>query len=222
MKRRDFITLLGGAAAWPMAARAQQPERVRRIGVLMPQSGDRRRSRGLLEAFVQGLEALGWSEGRNLQMDVRWAAGDPALLRNRFGRGRAFLITARRPGLYYGTGGAGTGLPAETRPGFPKLLRALVDAALEADRPPLRIERAPDGLEVQVRQVEGASVVHLLDWHDSRVVHGVRLAINVPGPLEVLYPADEKAAPTRITGPATIPVRAFRCHEMVAVRAARG
>jgi putative ABC transport system substrate-binding protein len=92
--RREFITLLGGAAAaaWPIAATAQQSERMRRIGVLMPQSGDRRRSRGLLEAFVQGLESLGWSEGRNLQIDVRWAAGDPALLRT-----HAIELVAAKP-----------------------------------------------------------------------------------------------------------------------------
>jgi putative ABC transport system substrate-binding protein len=82
LKRREFITLLGGAAvAWPLAARAQQGERMRRVGVLMPQAGDLPRSRGFFEAFVQGLAALGWSEGRNLQIDVRWAGGDLALLR---------------------------------------------------------------------------------------------------------------------------------------------
>src|SRR5262245_15342764 len=82
MRRREFITLLGGmAATWPLAARAQQGERMRRVGVLMPQAGDLPRSRGFFEAFVQGLAALGWSEGRNLQIDVRWAGGDLALLR---------------------------------------------------------------------------------------------------------------------------------------------
>jgi putative ABC transport system substrate-binding protein len=81
MKRREFISLLGSVAGWPLAARAQQPDRMRRVGVLMPQAEEQRRSRLLLEAFVQGLEALGWSAGRNLQIDVRWAAGDLALLR---------------------------------------------------------------------------------------------------------------------------------------------
>src|SRR6516165_12450634 len=77
MKRRTFITLLGGAAtAWPIAARAQQPERVRRIGVLMgwPESDSEARSE--FAAFVQELQKLGWSDGRNLRIDSRW--GMPA------------------------------------------------------------------------------------------------------------------------------------------------
>ena len=79
MKRREFITLLGGAAAaWPLAARAQQAERMRRIGVLIelrPRTirKCRRRSR----RFRQGLERLGWSEGRNVRIDTRWAHGNP-------------------------------------------------------------------------------------------------------------------------------------------------
>jgi putative tryptophan/tyrosine transport system substrate-binding protein len=82
MRRRDFITLLGGAvAAWPVGARAQQGDRMRRVGVLMPQADSQRRTRDYLEALVRGLEALGWIEGRNVQIEVRWAAGDPALLR---------------------------------------------------------------------------------------------------------------------------------------------
>ena len=82
MRRRDFITLLSGAAAtWPLAARAQQSERVRRIGVLTPTSSDNPGQHARFEAFRNSLEALGWSVGRNLQIDVRWAAGDVDLLR---------------------------------------------------------------------------------------------------------------------------------------------
>ena len=75
-RRRAFITLLGGAAAWPLAARAQQGERVRRIGVLMNSTADDAVSQDRLTAFVQGLQELGWTVGRNLQIDYRWGAGN--------------------------------------------------------------------------------------------------------------------------------------------------
>jgi putative tryptophan/tyrosine transport system substrate-binding protein len=75
--RRDFITLLGGAvAAWPLAARAQQRERRRRIGVLMNFTSDDPVSQDRLAAFVQGLQELGWTVGRNLQIDYRWGGGN--------------------------------------------------------------------------------------------------------------------------------------------------
>jgi putative tryptophan/tyrosine transport system substrate-binding protein len=73
VKRREFITLLGGAAAWPLAARAQQRERMRRIGVLMNLAADDTEAQARLAAFQQGLEKLGWSEGRNIHLDVRFA-----------------------------------------------------------------------------------------------------------------------------------------------------
>src|SRR5947208_3105178 len=78
MRRRAFITLLGGAAvAWPFAARAQQGERVRRIGVLMRGSADDSDEQARLTAFLQGLQEWGWSDGRNVRVDVRWSAADP-------------------------------------------------------------------------------------------------------------------------------------------------
>ena len=76
MRRREFITLFGGLAmAWPRAARAQQPERMRRIGVLMVGT-DGADSQGRVAAFRQGLQEVGWSEGRNLLITSRWSAGD--------------------------------------------------------------------------------------------------------------------------------------------------
>ena len=76
MKRRDFITLLGGtAAAWPLAARAQQRERIRRIGVLMTTSDDAE-GQARLAAFLQGLQEAGWAVGRNARIDLRWGGGD--------------------------------------------------------------------------------------------------------------------------------------------------
>jgi putative ABC transport system substrate-binding protein len=77
MRRREFILALGGAAAaWPLAARAQQRERMRRIGVLMNFTSDDPVSQDRLAAFVQGLQELGWTVGRNLQIDYRWGAGN--------------------------------------------------------------------------------------------------------------------------------------------------
>ena len=73
MRRREFITLVGGAAAWPMAARAQQNERVRRIGVLVASPADDAEWKARLAAFNDGLAQLGWIEGRNVRVDTRWA-----------------------------------------------------------------------------------------------------------------------------------------------------
>jgi len=72
MNRRDFITLLGGAAAWPLAARAQQREHMRRIGVLMPLAADDPVGQARIAALREGLEKLGWIEGRNIRIDTRW------------------------------------------------------------------------------------------------------------------------------------------------------
>jgi ABC-type uncharacterized transport system substrate-binding protein len=102
MKRREFITLLGGAAAaWPFAARAQQPERMRRIGVLVSAvEGD---PRGLesITAFAQGLAELGWTVGRNVRIEYRWGAGDL----DRFRRYAAELI-ALSPDVVLASGGS--------------------------------------------------------------------------------------------------------------------
>jgi putative tryptophan/tyrosine transport system substrate-binding protein len=73
MKRREFITLLGGAAVWPLAARAQQPERMRRIGVLTGWPESDAEARSERAAFIQELRKLGWTDGRNLRTDTRWA-----------------------------------------------------------------------------------------------------------------------------------------------------
>jgi putative tryptophan/tyrosine transport system substrate-binding protein len=80
MKRRDFITLLGGASvAWPLTVRAQQPNRVRRIGVLMNTNAEQ--GQAWRAAFVKGLQRLGWEIGNNVRIDTRWGAGDTELFR---------------------------------------------------------------------------------------------------------------------------------------------
>ena len=82
MKRRDFITLLGGAAAaWPLIARAQQPERMRRIGVLLPATADDSEFQARIGAFLQALALLGWTIDRNVRIDTRWAGSEAADIR---------------------------------------------------------------------------------------------------------------------------------------------
>ena len=71
MRRREFITLIGGAAAWPLAVRAQQAERMRRVGVLEGLPDD-----AYLAAFLQGMQQLGWADGHNVRIDTRWGAGN--------------------------------------------------------------------------------------------------------------------------------------------------
>jgi putative tryptophan/tyrosine transport system substrate-binding protein len=72
MKRRELITLLGGAATWPLAAHAQQSERMRRIGVLMNVAAADPEGQAQVAAFLQALQQLGWSEGRNVRIDTLW------------------------------------------------------------------------------------------------------------------------------------------------------
>jgi putative ABC transport system substrate-binding protein len=94
MKRRSFITLLGGAAAaWPLAARAQQ-RAMRRIGALMAFAESDPEAQIRIAAFREGLQKLGWVEGRNLQIDIRWATSDVALM-----QGFAKELSASQPEL---------------------------------------------------------------------------------------------------------------------------
>ena len=81
MKRRDFITLIGSTAAWPFAASAQQPERMRVIGILLGIAKDDPDYQPWISAFRQALQELGWIEGRNVRMDIRWATADPGEIR---------------------------------------------------------------------------------------------------------------------------------------------
>ncbi len=103
MRRREFIMLIGGAAAWPFAARAQQSERVPRIGVLMPYIESDREGQGNVSAFREGLQKLGWVEGRNIRIDIRWAALDAGTVQ-RF----AEELVALQPKLILSTSTAAT------------------------------------------------------------------------------------------------------------------
>ena len=101
MKRREVLTLLGGAAAWPLAARAQQPERMRRIGIILPAAADDPEYQLRLAAFHQALAQLGWTDGRNVRIDIRWGAGDAALIRR-----YAAELLALAPDVIFATGGS--------------------------------------------------------------------------------------------------------------------
>jgi ABC-type uncharacterized transport system substrate-binding protein len=81
MRRREFIILLGGTAAWPLGARAQQPERMRRIGILLPAAEDHSEYQARVGVFLQGLAQSGWTIGRNVRIDTRWATTNHAELR---------------------------------------------------------------------------------------------------------------------------------------------
>ena len=112
LKRRDFITLVGGGVAWPLAARAQQPDRVRRIGALMPFNDENDPvAKPRLSAFTQALADLGWTEGRNVRMDLRWGGGD----NNRI-RALAQELVGLQPDIIVGNGTLATvAVQRETR-----------------------------------------------------------------------------------------------------------
>ena len=81
MRRREFITVLGGAGAWPAVARGQPRDRVRRIGVLTPWASDDAEAQDRVTAFTQGLQQLGWAVGQNVRVDYRWGDGKVATTR---------------------------------------------------------------------------------------------------------------------------------------------
>ena len=101
MQRREFITLIGGAAMWPLAARAQQDQRVRRIGVLMMTGVDTEQQANVA-TFRQALEQLGWTDGRNVRIEIRWGGGKPREIRR-----HANELVALAPDVIVATGNAG-------------------------------------------------------------------------------------------------------------------
>jgi len=122
VKRRAFITLLGGAAAaWPLAARAEQGERMRRIGMLTSLAADDPQMSARDAAFWQALQELGWTVGRNLRVEQRWGAGDPERMRK-----RAAELAALAPDVILVTGGATEWLLKATRT-IPVVFVAIAD-----------------------------------------------------------------------------------------------
>jgi putative ABC transport system substrate-binding protein len=105
IKRREFVALLGGAAAmWPIAARAQQGERVRRIGVLIPQAPDDPEAQARNAAFLQALQQLGWTVGSNVRIEYHWGGNDAERLRK-----SAAEMVALAPDVVLASGGATVG-----------------------------------------------------------------------------------------------------------------
>src|SRR6516165_4553874 len=102
MNRREFITLLGGAAAWPVGARAQQTERVRRIGLLMGTADDRE-GQARVTALKQGLQELGWTDGGNIQIETRFGGADVGRI-----RAHAAELVALAPDVLVGHATPGT------------------------------------------------------------------------------------------------------------------
>src|SRR5262245_18084328 len=102
--RREFIVTLGGAAAWPLAALAQQRERMRRIGVRMSYVADDPAGQARLPAFAQQLAQSGWIDGRNVRIDLRWGATDPERIRS-----YAAELVALAPDVLVASGSRGAG-----------------------------------------------------------------------------------------------------------------
>jgi putative tryptophan/tyrosine transport system substrate-binding protein len=124
MRRRDFITLFGGAVvAWPLAASPQQPERMRRIGVLMFQAADDPEAHARNAAFLQGLQEAGWAVGRNMRIDSRWGAGD-----NDRTRRYAAELVALAPDVILASGSAGVGALQQVTRTVPIVFAAVADA----------------------------------------------------------------------------------------------
>jgi ABC-type uncharacterized transport system substrate-binding protein len=120
--RRTFIAALGGAAAWPLVGHAQRAERVRRIGVLQNLSADDPEGRARLAAFVQRLQELGWTDGRNVQIDTRWAGVDAADTRK-----YSAELVALAPDVILAAGSASTGPLLETNRTVPIVFVLVID-----------------------------------------------------------------------------------------------
>ena len=122
MKRRTFIATLGGLCAWPLVAHAQQPERMRRIGVLMNTAADDPVGQTRIAAFLQGLQELSWSVGRNVQIETRWAAGDADHIRR-----YASELATLAPDVIVATGSATVGPLQQATRSLPIVFVTTVD-----------------------------------------------------------------------------------------------
>ena len=122
MRRREFIAGLGGAVAWPLATRAQQPEGMRRIGVLLNATADDPEYQARLGAFLQGLQQSGWNIGRNVRIDARWATANPADIRR-----HAAELVALAPDVILATGSSAVGSLQQATRSVPIVFVGLID-----------------------------------------------------------------------------------------------
>jgi hypothetical protein len=118
MRRREFIGLVGGAAAWPLAAGAQQLVQMRRMGILLPAAADDTEFQARVGAFLQGLALLGWSIGRNVRIDIRWATANAADIRR-----HAAELAALAPDIILANGGFDRDAVAAGDPHRPNRIR---------------------------------------------------------------------------------------------------
>jgi|SRR5271166_5011726 len=137
MRRRQFITLLAGAAAWPLVARAQQAERMRRIGVLLSSSGIDPEGQARIASLRLGLLELGWIEGRNITIDYRWGAGDS----NRVRAQAADLVASKPDVIVASPSSVLAAVQRETRT-IPVVFAQLLIRSAPASSPALRIPAA--------------------------------------------------------------------------------
>src|SRR5262249_39965943 len=122
VRRRDFITLLGGAASWPLAARAQQGERMRRIGMLAAIAADEPEAQARNASFLQGLGELGWTVGRNVRIDYRWSADNADDIRR-----YATELVALVPDVILATSGATVGALQQASRSVPIVFAGTID-----------------------------------------------------------------------------------------------
>jgi len=201
VKRRTFIAGLGGVAAWPLAVRAQQGERVRRIGVLISRDENDPEGKRRYSAFTQALTDLGWSNGRNVRMDFRWGGGDsnrsPALARELVGLQPEIIVTDGTP--------ATIALQRETRT-IPIVFAAVTDPVAQRVVP--RLDR-PSGNITGFASFEvtlGGKWLELL----SEVAPGLKQAAIMfdpeTAPVSPYMPSVETAARSLKVEPITAPV----------------
>jgi putative ABC transport system substrate-binding protein len=200
--RREFIALLGGAAAWPLAARAQQPERMRRIGVLMVGDENDPVAKSDVSAFTQALAELGWTERRNVRMDVRWIGDDinriRALAQELVGLQPDIILAASTPAI--------AALQQETRTTIPIVFATAGDPVATGIVP--RLNR-PGGNITGFANVEaslGGKWLELL----SEIAPGLKRVAMMFNPdgggVSVLMPSLETAARSLKIAPITAPV----------------
>jgi putative ABC transport system substrate-binding protein len=201
VKRRDFIAGLGSAVAWPAAARAQQGDRVRRIGVLVPYDENDTEGKRRVSAFTQALADLGWTDGRNVRIDLRWAGGDNnrtrALAQELVGLQPAIILASSTP--------ATVALQRETRT-IPVVFAAVGDPVASGvvarlDRPNGNIT----GFAIEEASL-GGKYLELL----SEITSGLKRAAIMfnpdAGPASVFMPSFETAARSLRVVPISAPV----------------